>query len=651
MLRLLGMLVTAVAMASCAVPTVYAPGDLEGRGATGRIEPLSDVLSASKAKSLLVVFVHGVGDHCAGYALDPKSGWLSDKTAAAIGLTPGPAATYQKILSPVFISGGTNTASYSTFGRRSFSLALSNGTAIAVDAVEITWSPTTQWLKSNYLGYDSASVTPRRATDGKDCITAENEAAVSYIKRPPSRLLLDRLIKERVFDRNLSDAIIYSGSYGEVIERAFADGLCRALVETPETEACQWSRAKLDPSSGRRFVFVTHSLGSRVVYDALLDLIDTQSPGRPNKFRPSERRESRPVVRQVITDTIGVLMMANQLSLLGLANAPPLARDDEGPKPLFVEPTLALQSLDQLDRPDQDLKADQTAVQGCTDPLSAIGQVKAQMAPSGSRAGADLTLRVTAFNDTNDLLTWHIPKRYASTTDTCRPQIKLANVFVRNTPPLLILENARRPRCDRSEALVHPALHEIEQVAGRVPVLAGGLLTGFARCAAVHRAVDHDEVLVPTRRHVEEDLAIPHERELAATHRGHQHRNAHLLQIAAGGIVARAPFDAVECIRRPNRAHAQERLHRQHAGRRKAPRALARHIRHAHHLDGFVGLDGAIVPEQLARLLRRVMNAHVGIAQVGSKRERNHERLITELLALDTFQPCERVRDQTVHAV
>ena len=108
---------------------------------------------------------------------------------------------------------------------------------------EITWSHTTPSSKS-IPGLRLASVTPRGRDDLTNCVDAEDET-VPFTKRPPERLPLDRLIKEQVFDRNLADAIIYSGVYGEVIERAFADGLCRALVDTPNTRACSWEAVDL----------------------------------------------------------------------------------------------------------------------------------------------------------------------------------------------------------------------------------------------------------------------------------------------------------------------------------------------------------------------------------------------------------------------
>ncbi|MCW8177595.1 hypothetical protein [Verminephrobacter aporrectodeae] len=98
---------------ACSTPVVYAPGDREGKPATGSVKALLEVLRDVGGQSIQLVFVHGVGDHCAGYALDPDKGWLNDKTARQIGLTrkstkPG----YQRVSASVFMEGNEDAGSY-----------------------------------------------------------------------------------------------------------------------------------------------------------------------------------------------------------------------------------------------------------------------------------------------------------------------------------------------------------------------------------------------------------------------------------------------------------------------------------------------------------------------------------------------------------
>ena len=53
-------------------------------------------------------------------------------------------------------------------------------------------------------------------------------------------------------------------------------------------------------------------------------------------------------------------------------------------------------------------------------------------------------LQIVGFNDTNDLLTWHIPPWYLNEgekTANDRPLIDITNVFVQNTAKLLVIES------------------------------------------------------------------------------------------------------------------------------------------------------------------------------------------------------------------
>ena len=60
------------------------------------------------------------------------------------------------------------------------------------------------------------------------------------------------------------------------------------------------------------------------------------------------------------------------------------------------------------------------------------------------------SLSIISFNDTNDLLTWHVPAWYGNTeknadgsnSTSCQPLADIENVFVRNTWLLpILLEN------------------------------------------------------------------------------------------------------------------------------------------------------------------------------------------------------------------
>jgi hypothetical protein len=197
--------------------------------------------------------------------------------------------------------------------------------------------------------------------------------------------------------------------------------------------------------NGRRYFFVTHSLGSRIIYDTMLDLVGVGSPGRANKFQEPEWKRSRPVVLQMIANTPAFYMMANQLSLLGLANVPVRTRSNEAPEPHFVASDSAPDSaLKSKVAPELAAQASMTATLAsaaeCPNPLVAIAKVKQLTRGMKGAADGTPTLRFVAFNDTNDLLTWHIPEWYATGRDNCRPPVELSNVFVRNAFPWLVIE-------------------------------------------------------------------------------------------------------------------------------------------------------------------------------------------------------------------
>ena len=236
MFRSIACAILTVAATGCSSPTlVYSSADLPGGAPTGTVRPLRELVPTD-GTPIRLVFVHGVGDHCSGYALDPKRGWLNDRTLAATGLRPNESVAPRRgeIDVSVFMGGDADGRSRVAFATQAYTMRLPGvSIELSIEAIEITWSPLTQWLKSNQLGYDSPSTTPAAGSEPKDCVAAPDDDLPLTVA-PPPRLVLDRVIKELVFDRNLADAILYSGSYGAVMERGLAEGLCHAITATPD---------------------------------------------------------------------------------------------------------------------------------------------------------------------------------------------------------------------------------------------------------------------------------------------------------------------------------------------------------------------------------------------------------------------------------
>ena len=445
MARLVGSFLLCALLAACTTaPVVYAPDDLRGGPATGAVPRLRDMLPIDRP--IRLVFLHGVGDHCYGYALNPNDGWLNDEAAKRLGFTPlNDLSPPRTIFTNVFMGGPRDHRSFVQYATRLFRFKMDGmHDEVRVEAIEITWSHTTQWIKSNYLAYDSPSVTPAPGGKSRACIEAPDKV-VPDVKPPPSRLLLSRVIKEQVFDRNLADAILYSGSYGAVMERGIAEALCHLVTGIEPDKRCIWPAAGIAGKDSFAYVFVTHSLGSRLIYDTILHLLGYSTSAKANPFQKSEWESATPFISNMLINTPAFYMMANQISLLGLANVPTDAHSTEVLWPLDVrELGVDRMNLGERNsaRPARRIDALQPR---CPNILTAVGDARARASAAlGLKEEDTPELQMVAFNDTNDLLTWHIPSWYVNPgqgQDDCRPRVKLVNVFVQNTTPLLIIES------------------------------------------------------------------------------------------------------------------------------------------------------------------------------------------------------------------
>ena len=427
-------------------PIVYSSADSDE--AHGELKPLRELLPRND-NPVRLFFVHGVGDHCPGYALDPTKGWLNDDNAAAIGLTPvAPEKKSSHFINvKVFMKGEKDQRAGVNVASREFTLQTTErARPLKVKAIEITWSSLTQWLKSNQLGYDSPS-----AFGNSDGCIEPIDPKIPPTVQAPRRLVLDRLIKEQVFDRNLSDAILYAGSYRETMEKGLAEGVCYSITPTSGGEKCSWSSQE-STNSQYTNIFVTHSLGSRMIYDMFLDLLDQTIDSKTNPFLESERSDARKGVEQTIAATPAFYMMANQLSLLGLANVPAGARSNETGALPFADERVDIIRMENITsgsllsevfpggNTDNSSSTQAPAPKVFGNVLLGITAAKRNAEKNSGKTPSGL--QIVSFNDTNDLLTWHIPRWYANdiVTPEGRPRVSVTNVFVQNTPKLLFVE-------------------------------------------------------------------------------------------------------------------------------------------------------------------------------------------------------------------
>ena len=437
MMRGLSCACIALVVAGCSTPAViYGPNDLDKTEPSGAVTALRDLLPAD-GTPVRLVFVHGVGDHCSGYALNPQNGWLDDKTRKAMGLRPVQGASKAGSIDVgIFVPGApAQGRSHVEFSTATYTLRVPGTTRdVDVEAIEITWSTLTQWIKSNQLGYDSPTTTPHTGSLG-DCPQAP-DTTIASTKAPPSRVWLNRVIKEEVFDRSLADAVLYSGTYQSTIERGVAEALCHAVTDTANTQKCQWPGAPQTSQQRFRYFFVTHSLGSRIIYDMFIHYSGYLTVGRPNPFSQAERDQAADFISATLAHTPAFYMMANQLALIGLSNVPPTANSGSG-----LHPWLEL----------FEFQGNPNGVEPHVEGVAprTFGNVIQFLGDAHSRAmarqGEEPTqLRIVAFNDTDDLLTWHVPPWYANAaagTPGARPTVSVVNAFVQNASRLLIVES------------------------------------------------------------------------------------------------------------------------------------------------------------------------------------------------------------------
>ena len=404
-----------LSLAACTSPIIVSePGQLKGEPARGAVKPLADYLRTTDghAPQLKLVFIHGIGDVCPGYALG-ENGWLSGTHLAAIGFAPiGDASPPQRIYSNEFLGGARIDDSYVTVSKRPFLFAPDpNRPAIGVhvEAIEITYSPLTQWLKSQQLGYDLTGPFKPADNPAFACVAG----VPPYYAAPPARAGFNAGMKEAVIDRGLADAVLYLGPYGHAMRSGVAEAMCRALSNNRTGGRCAWPA----PAPDTRYVFVVHSLGSRLIYDTLLGLLDQNTcSGEVDVAAGQEHAASR-FAASVIANSPVIYMMANQMPLLGLATIPAQVQ----PQPVGSgQPAGSVGAIGQPFEPCGGLRRFASA--------KAAQQAQAT-------AGSAAQLDIVAFSDTDDVLSWGLPKWYVRELPEAGGQkldIHAVNVYVQN---------------------------------------------------------------------------------------------------------------------------------------------------------------------------------------------------------------------------
>ena len=330
--------VIALLLAACSTP--YRPAVVVRDSAP--FSGLAGIIAAHPDQPVDVILIHGICTHdraWADSAIDRVAG-IVDAHAPA----PAPRVT----------SGGIELVERT---RR-----VGGGT---VRFHALLWSPLTASLKQQLDDDKTATST--------DC------AADRVCK--PVRARLNAIVKDRLLDDCLSDALIYEGDSHRAIHDAMVESVSQVI--------------DAGPNDAGTLVVVAESLGSKMLFDALSSMLESNQARTQALGRQASRRLAL------------VFMAGNQLPILGLAEQTVAER--------------AMPSQDALER--------------------FLALRRRQRTP---RADTIARLDIVAFTDPNDVLSYRLlPARYAA------PDVMVANVLVSNDKTWLgLIENPMTAHLD-----------------------------------------------------------------------------------------------------------------------------------------------------------------------------------------------------------
>ena len=204
-------------------------------------------------------------------------------------------------------------------------------------------------------------------------------------QNPYRRASLNRDLKVSLMNDCLVDAVVYSGDNGSTIRNFMLEAVCTTLDGYLDKTGCDLTHA-----DNQAIVFVTESLGSKILFDAVRQIWN-------------EHRWRSAGARQKLAERIGsiqmIFMAANQIPILDQAN-PPL------------------------------LTALPSPIRGWHAP--SVNALLTILADSRQRAAPLVGKRtIVAFSDPNDLLSYRLLSADLETADA-----RLINVIVSNDDTL-----------------------------------------------------------------------------------------------------------------------------------------------------------------------------------------------------------------------
>jgi hypothetical protein len=304
--------------------------------------------SEKKSPDLKVLMVHGIGTHHPGY-----SARMAENLARALSLNKVNETYRELTLTRPQYPG-------QRVGNLRICRFLNGDGTRQMIFYELTWDPIIEAEKQN-LGFDDSEEYAFRRTS------------------------INRLLKEFVND-TVPDVLIYKGTSQEMIQFAVTQSLCwmigRDWEELPVSGAhyCDPLKEHIHKNIEDRFVFITHSLGSRITVDAMQHLA-TLARKDPRLVKCVEALKQKEFT---------VFMLSNQLPLLQMGS----------PKP------------------------------------EVTGRINEICSSNGPRSAERLfgRLNLVAFSDPNDLFSYSLPPRFLDEHLDSRICPSITNVILNVAP-------------------------------------------------------------------------------------------------------------------------------------------------------------------------------------------------------------------------
>lgn len=191
----------------------------------------------------------------------------------------------------IAVGGTSETVSDRTIGKHGASVRterISTATR-TIEVIFLTWSP----LTASY-----------KAALNRDFPTVDKG------RRPYARAVLNRDLKRGLVNDCLTDVVVYGGPNGNGIRQAVSETMCEALGGRLEGRLCDVA----PDAAPAALALVTESLGSKLIFDAVLDMWDA-----------AENSSDGTAINRLagsLAATRVMYMLANQVPLLDSAGAP-----------------------------------------------------------------------------------------------------------------------------------------------------------------------------------------------------------------------------------------------------------------------------------------------------------------------------------------